>query len=79
MAKLVWDVSFKRAYKKRIASNPQLKDNFWDVLDIFTNNPFDTRLKTHPLTGRLTGLWASSVDIDCRLVLNCLKIIMKSS
>ena len=41
---------------------------FWNSLELFSNNPFDTRLKTHKLTGKLSGLWALSIDYDCRVV-----------
>jgi len=34
----------------------------------FTNNPFDQQLKTHKLTGKLQGLWAFSVDYNCRVI-----------
>jgi addiction module RelE/StbE family toxin len=68
MVKLVWDVTFKRAYKKEISKHILLKRKFWIALEIFTDNPFDARLKTHKLTGRLQGLWAFSVAYDCRVI-----------
>lgn len=68
MIKLIWDSSIKKSYKKRIGNNNQLMKKFWNALKLFTNNPFDSRLKTHKLTGKLDGLWAISVDYDCRIV-----------
>ena len=38
-----------------------------------TRNPFDARLRTHKLTGKLEGLWAFSVDYGCRVIFNFLK------
>ncbi len=73
MTKLVWDASFKRSYKKRVGNNTQLKKKFWNALELFSDNPFDSRLKTHKLTGKLDGLWALSVDYDCRIVFKFLK------
>ena len=35
---------------------------------IFRANPFDGRLKTHPLKGKLKGLWAYSVDYRHRVL-----------
>jgi len=35
---------------------------------IFRMFPFDNRLRTHKLTGRLEGLWAFSIDYDCRII-----------
>lgn len=73
MIELVWDNSFKRAYKKRISKNAILKNKFWELIDVFVHNPFDERLKTHKLTGTLKGLWAFSIDYDCRVVFSFLK------
>ena len=68
MISLVWDAGFKRSYKKRIGSNAFLKKKFWDAIDVFCQNPFDTKLKTHKLTGKLKDLWAFSVSHDCRVI-----------
>ncbi len=65
---LVWDAAFKRAYKKRISPDAHLKKRFWDALERFVADPFDPRLMTHKLTGKLSGFWAFSVDQDCRVV-----------
>ena len=35
---------------------------------IFRSNPFDSRLRTHPLTGKLKGLYSYSVDYHHRVV-----------
>ncbi|MFZ5630172.1 MAG: type II toxin-antitoxin system YafQ family toxin [Spirochaetota bacterium] len=59
---------FKRAYKDRIQKNPQLKELFWEANDIFEQNPYDSALRTHRLSGPLEGKYAFSVDHDCRVV-----------
>ena len=68
MTELIWDSGFKRSYKKRIAKDVLLKKKFWDALAVFTENPFDTKLKTHKLTGKLNGFWAISIAYDCRVI-----------
>ncbi len=35
---------------------------------LFSQNPFDRRLRAHKLTGKLEGLWAFSVTYDCRVI-----------
>jgi mRNA-degrading endonuclease YafQ of YafQ-DinJ toxin-antitoxin module len=55
---LVWDAGFKRAYRKRIAPDQQLADRFSDAITRFVADPFDPRLRTHKLTGKLQGYWA---------------------
>jgi len=37
-------------------------------MELFSKNAFDSRLRTHKLTGKLEGLWAFSVAYDCRII-----------
>ncbi|PKM92065.1 MAG: type II toxin-antitoxin system mRNA interferase toxin, RelE/StbE family [Euryarchaeota archaeon HGW-Euryarchaeota-1] len=66
--KVTWEQGFKRIYKKKIKNNQELKKRFWDVMELFSKNPFSPRLRTHKLTGRLEGLWAFSITYDCRVI-----------
>lgn len=68
MIRITWDQGFKRIYKKNIKKNHELKKKFWDAMEVFSKNPFNPRLRTHKLTGQLEGLWALSIDYDCRVV-----------
>ena len=70
MIELIWDTGFKRAYKKRIAPDPSLRDRFWDAIEHFVSDPFAHVLRTHKLTGKLSGCLAFSVAHDCRVVFN---------
>jgi addiction module RelE/StbE family toxin len=36
---------------------------------VFKKNPFDPKLKTHKLTGRLKGRWAFSVNYKYRIII----------
>ena len=65
MIKVNWDQGFKRIYKKKVKNNEELKKRFWDAMDLFSKEPFNPRLRTHKLTGKLQGLWAFSVAFDC--------------
>ena len=58
MRTLVWDSSFKRAFKRSIRENPQLKTKIFVVLELLLENPYNPTLKAHKLKGRLDGLWA---------------------
>ena len=68
MIRIAWDQGFKRIYKKKAKNNDELKKRFWHAVELFSKNPFDPRLRTHKLTGKLEGLWAFSVSYDCRVV-----------
>jgi len=56
---------FKNSYKnlatevKRKAENKEI---------IFKNNPYDSRLKTHKLHGKLKKLWSFSIDKSYRII-----------
>ena len=60
--------TFKKAFIKRVRGTP-LEKYFWDKLNLFIADPFDPRLKTHKLSGRLKDLWSFSIDYDLRVVL----------
>ena len=68
MIKIIWEQGFKRIYKKKIKNDDELKKKFWNAIELFSNEPLNPRLRTHKLTGRLEGLWAFSVDYDCRII-----------
>ncbi|MFO0793563.1 MAG: hypothetical protein U0586_05810 [Candidatus Brocadiaceae bacterium] len=61
MIRIVWDQGFKRAYKKKVKYNDELKKKFWEAITLFSKTPFNPRLKTHKLTGKLEGFWAFSI------------------
>ena len=66
--RLIWDKSFKRAFKRIVRKNPQLEDKILAVLELLENDPFTNSLKSHKLRGQLDGLWACSVEYDCRII-----------
>jgi mRNA interferase YafQ len=68
MKRLVWEASFRRAFKHCTRRDPALQERILDVLDVLIENPFEPELKTHKLGGQLSGLWASWVEYDCRIV-----------
>lgn len=51
----------KRGLKQQI-----LKQIFG--LEVFIIDPFNSRLKTHKLSGKLKDLWSFSIDQDLRVV-----------
>lgn len=59
--------SFRKAFKKRIKSTESERD-FWFRLDLFITDPYNQKLKTHKLSGKLKDLWSFSLDYDLRVV-----------
>jgi len=59
--------SFKKVFQKRIKST-EIEEEFWIRLELFINDPFDAKLKTHKLSGKLKDLWSFSIEYDLRIV-----------
>ena len=72
MIKIVWDQGFKRSYGKTIKNDDEIKRKFRKSIRLFCSDPFNNRLRTHKLTGKLQGLWAFSVDYKTRVVFSFL-------
>jgi addiction module RelE/StbE family toxin len=68
MKEILWDNRFKRAFKKLIRKNPQLQARIFETIDLLAENPFNSSLKPHKLSGDLEGLWSCSVAYDCRII-----------
>ena len=45
-----------------------MEEAFWTKVSIFVEDPYDRRLRTHKLSGRLHELWSFSVSYDIRVV-----------
>lgn len=46
MRRLVWDASFRRAFKRTARRQPLLQERILDILAILAENPFEPELKT---------------------------------
>jgi addiction module RelE/StbE family toxin len=68
MLEIAFSSSFKRAFKKKIASDPNLETRFWERVETFKQNPFDPRLRTHRLSGKLKELWSFTIEHDLRVI-----------
>ncbi len=68
MMKIVWDSRFKRAFKKLIKKNPEIRDRIINVLNLLSIDHLTLSLKSHKLTGSLDVLWSCSVAYDCRII-----------
>ena len=66
MIEIAFTPAFKRAFKKKIKERPEIENIYWDKLNLFIQNPFDNKLKTHKLSGKLRFLW--SFDFTLSLI-----------
>ena len=72
MIRIAWDQGFGKIYRKKVRNDALLKQRFWKAMELFSRNPFHSRLRTHKLSGKLEGLWAFTVAYDCRVVFKVL-------
>ena len=68
MVKITFSSPFKRAFKKKVKGKQNIESKYWEKVDIFIKNPFDTQLRTHKLSGKLEGMWSFTVEYDLRVV-----------
>jgi mRNA-degrading endonuclease YafQ of YafQ-DinJ toxin-antitoxin module len=64
---IAFSSSFKKAFRKKINGTAS-EETFWRKIEVFTNDPYDVRLKAHKLSGKLKGLWSFSIEYDLRVV-----------
>lgn len=68
--RIVYSLEFEKRYR-RLPIEIQKKAEFKET--IFRENPFDARLKTHKLHGRLDDFLAFSIDYRYRIVFKFLE------
>lgn len=66
--RLVWSTSFLRALKRKIRRDSDLRDQVGQTLRRLAEDPFHPLLRTHKLTGSLSGTWACRVNYDIRIL-----------
>ena len=64
MYQLAWSQSFKRAFKKAAKNQTDLQEKIFSVLDTLCQDPFDPKLKSHKLRGKLSGLWLARLNSE---------------
>lgn len=60
--------AFERAARGLTKRNHAVARQVVDAVRLLAEDAFDSRLKTHKLSGVLDGLWACSVSHDLRMV-----------
>ena len=65
------EVAFSDSFKKSFKKKDKIycyRSQFWLRLELFVNNPYENKLKTHKLSGKLKGLYSFSIDNNLRVV-----------
>lgn len=61
---------FRKSFRRL---HSRIQEKAIERTNIFRQNPFDSRLETHPLSGKLEKCWAFSVDKKYRIKFTFLK------
>lgn len=66
--KIISSKTFERDTRRLLKRNPQFIESVKETLVCLASDPFQDRLKTHKLKGRLKDSWSCSVEYDLRIV-----------
>ncbi|WP_373537148.1 type II toxin-antitoxin system YafQ family toxin [Microcoleus sp.] len=66
--KIGWTPKSIRTFKKLVRKNPQLRLLIEATLELLSEDCFNPSLRTHKLTGDLSGIWSCSIDYDYRIL-----------
>lgn len=66
--KLIRSRKFSKKYSKIFRKQPGMINKIDDTLRKISSNPFDESLRTHKLSGNLSGIYASKVTDDIRIL-----------
>jgi mRNA-degrading endonuclease YafQ of YafQ-DinJ toxin-antitoxin module len=73
---MTWTLVFTEQYEKRarrfLKRHPELESQYLKCLQLLESNPFHPSLRLHPLSGRLSGLNAVSINLSYRITLEFL-------
>jgi mRNA-degrading endonuclease YafQ of YafQ-DinJ toxin-antitoxin module len=67
---LVTTQHFERRARKFLRKHPDLRPALRDTLDDLSRDPFQPKLRLHPLSGDLAGVQAVSLTYSYRLILH---------
>jgi addiction module RelE/StbE family toxin len=73
MRTLIWSNTFSKAFKKLIRKRPDKREEIEKALRLLLDDPFNAKLETHKLKGKLSGTWACSVGYDLRIIFDFIR------
>ena len=65
---LVYTPSFSRAARRLVSKNPRFAEGLQAALEMLSDDPFHSSLRTHKLKGELKACWACSAGYDLRII-----------
>ncbi len=71
---LIFTDSYKKRARRFAQKHPELKEPYRKTLELLAYNPFHPSLRTHSLSGKLSGLHSVSINLSYRITLEILII-----
>ena len=68
MRTLIWSNTFLKSFKRLVKKRPDRREEIERALRLLLDDPFNQKLETHKLKGKLSGTWACSVGYDLRII-----------
>ena len=68
MRTLIWSSAFLKSFKKLLKRRPDRREEIQKALRLLVDDPFDPKLETHKLKGKLSGTWACSAGYELRII-----------
>lgn len=59
---------FERSLTSFVKSHQDLRKKVFSLIDRLSKNPFDSKNKTHALSGELKGMYAANIDHKYRII-----------
>lgn len=61
-------IYYSTSFKKSVNKYSSHRQKIEKAINKFIKNPFELSLKTHKLSGKLSGYWSFSVDYQIRIL-----------
>ena len=74
---LIRSAAFVRASRKHLRRHPEHATELFEVVAQLQEDPFHPSLRSHKLTGALSGSWACSAGYDLRVIFRPVKFAGK--
>ena len=68
MRTIIWSNTFLKVFKRLVKKRPDRREEIEKTLRLLVDDPFNPKLETHKLKGKLSGTWACSVGYDLRII-----------
>ena len=68
MIRVKFGKGFDKKYQDLVKTDEDLRQLTFLKIELFKNNPDDTRLDNHPLKKKMEGKWAFSITDNIRIV-----------